>query len=90
MSVVVVVVASAAVYSYYKLQGNINGVDITKALGNDRPAQPAVATGPQRPLNVLVLGSDSRKGSNIGGQTPGCPTPRCCCTSRPTGAARTA
>ena len=71
MSVVVVVVASAAVYSYYKLQGNINGVDITKALGNDRPARPAVATGPTRPLNVLVLGSDSRKGSNIGGQTPG-------------------
>ena len=69
-TVLVVVLALGLVVAYKKLEGNINGIDITKALGNERPKAAAVK-GPQKPLNVLVLGSDDRKGTNIGGATPG-------------------
>ncbi|MCW2868050.1 MAG: LytR family transcriptional regulator [Marmoricola sp.] len=71
VAVLVVLVTSGLVVAYNKLQGNIHGVDITKAIGTDRPSEPAVPEGKPRPLNVLVLGSDSRAGSNIGGKTPG-------------------
>ncbi|MCW2817577.1 MAG: LytR family transcriptional regulator [Marmoricola sp.] len=70
LAVLVVLVTSGVVVAYNKLQGNIKGVDITKALGTDRPT-PAAVPGPTQPLNVLVLGSDDRKGTGIGGVTPG-------------------
>ncbi|GAB3654885.1 LCP family protein [Nocardioides korecus] len=70
LAVLVVLATSGVVVAYNKLQGNIHGVDITKAIGTDRPTE-APAAGPTRPLNVLVLGSDDRKGTNIGGTTPG-------------------
>ncbi len=70
LSVLVVVLASFLVIVYKHLEGNINAVSIGNALGKDRPDTPKVA-GPTRPLNILVLGSDSRKGTNIGGETPG-------------------
>lgn len=46
-------------YVYFKLNGNIKGVDINNALGTDRPAD--VDNGSQ---DILVLGSDSRSGKN--------------------------
>jgi LCP family protein required for cell wall assembly len=70
LSVLVVLAASGLVFAYKHLEGNINAVSIGDALGKDRPDTPKVS-GPKRPLNVLVLGSDSRKGTNIGGETPG-------------------
>jgi LCP family protein required for cell wall assembly len=70
VSVLLVVVASAFLIAYKKLEGNINGVAIDNALGTDRPDRPKV-TGPQKPMNVLVMGSDNRDGTNIGGETPG-------------------
>lgn len=53
-------------YVYFKLNGNIKSVDINQALGNDRPAK--ADNGSQ---NILVLGSDTRSGSNrkLGGGT---------------------
>jgi LCP family protein required for cell wall assembly len=68
LGVLVLVLASVLVVAYKKLEGNINAVTID--LGTDRPDKPAVE-GPQQPLNVLVLGSDNREGTNIGGDTPG-------------------
>ena len=68
ISVLVLVLASAFVIVYKKLEGNINAMPLN--LGNDRPAKPAVE-GPKQPLNVLVLGSDTREGSKIGGESPG-------------------
>ncbi|AZM55536.1 transcriptional regulator [Streptomyces sp. WAC 01529] len=44
---------------YYKLNGNIKGVDINAALGTDRPRD--IDNGSQ---DILVLGSDSRSGKN--------------------------
>lgn len=46
-------------YAYFKLNGNIKGVDINAALGTDRPLD--VDNGSQ---DILVLGSDSRSGDN--------------------------
>ncbi|MCT7353104.1 LCP family protein [Streptomyces sp. 15-116A] len=53
-------------YLYFKLNGNINSVDIDQALGTDRPEK--VDNGSE---NILVLGSDTRSGSNkdLGGGT---------------------
>jgi LCP family protein required for cell wall assembly len=53
-------------YVYFKLNGNIKSVDINQALGTDRPTK--VDNGSE---NILVLGSDSRSGSNkkLGGGT---------------------
>ncbi|WP_433545655.1 LCP family protein [Streptomyces sp. CA-294286] len=46
-------------YVYFKLDGNLKGVDINSALGTDRPDE--VDNGSQ---DILVLGSDSRDGDN--------------------------
>ncbi|TSB31907.1 LCP family protein [Streptomyces sp. NBC_01525] len=46
-------------YVYYQLNGNLKGIDINAALGKDRPDN--VDNGS---LDILVLGSDSRSGSN--------------------------
>lgn len=46
-------------YVYFKLNGNITGVDINSQLGTDRPDD--VDNGS---MDILVLGSDSRAGAN--------------------------
>ncbi|WP_445257422.1 LCP family protein [Nocardioides aurantiacus] len=66
--VLAVIATAGVVVAYRQLEGNINAVQID--LGTDRPEQVEVE-GPQEPLNVLVMGSDDRSGSGIGGETPG-------------------
>jgi LCP family protein required for cell wall assembly len=63
---VVVLGGTGAGYLYFKLNGNIRSVDINQALGNDRPSKAAGGS-----ENILVLGSDTRSGSNrkLGGGT---------------------
>ncbi|WP_333776132.1 LCP family protein [Streptomyces sp. IBSBF 3136] len=53
-------------YVYFKLNGNIRSVDIDQALGADRPGK--AGNGSE---NILVLGSDTRSGTNraLGGGT---------------------
>ncbi|WP_413103281.1 LCP family protein [Streptomyces sp. Inha503] len=46
-------------YLYYKLNGNLTGVDVNAALGANRPKN--VDNGS---MDILVLGSDSRAGKN--------------------------
>ncbi len=70
LSVLAVVLTSGFVIAYKKLEGNINGVSITGQLGDNRPDTVKVE-GPKNPLNVLIMGSDSRDGTKIGGDTPG-------------------
>ncbi|MFE7961726.1 LCP family protein [Streptomyces cellulosae] len=65
--------AGAAAWAYLRLDGNIRGVDIDQALGDDRPARASATPAPSTygdasplpagALNVLVLGSDSRTGA---------------------------
>ncbi|MFJ8026296.1 LCP family protein [Streptomyces sp. NPDC096311] len=63
---IVVLGGAGAGYVYFKLNGNIKTVDINQALGTDRPLK--VDNGSE---NILVLGSDTRSGSNkdLGGGT---------------------
>jgi len=56
---IVVLGGTGAGYVYFKLNGNIKSVDIDSALGTSRPTK--VDNGSE---NILVLGSDSRSGSN--------------------------
>ncbi|MEU9735033.1 LCP family protein [Streptomyces sp. NPDC048002] len=61
---IVVLGGTGAGYVYFKLNGNLDSVDIDQALGTDRPTK--VDNGSE---NILVLGSDTRSGSNgeVGG-----------------------
>ncbi|MBW8700809.1 putative transcriptional regulator YwtF [Streptomyces sp. MBT84] len=63
---IVVLGGTGVGYLYFKLNGNIKSVDINQALGTDRPAK--VDNGSE---NILILGSDTRSGSNrtLGGGT---------------------
>ncbi|WP_282695716.1 LCP family protein [Streptomyces sp. CC208A] len=67
---VLVLAGGGALYwAYSSLDGNIKGVDIDKALGDDRPERL-----PTSGQNLLVLGSDSRAGDNgdlVGGAVGG-------------------
>jgi LCP family protein required for cell wall assembly len=56
----------SVVFIYRHLNGNLNAIDLTSQLGEDRPDKVAVE-GPQEPLNILVMGSDARDcdGCNI-------------------------
>lgn len=69
-AVVLAVTLGAGFLIYRHLEGNINTLDLTEALGTDRPTEQV--TGPKKPLNILVLGSDSRAGQKaVLGSTPG-------------------
>lgn len=56
---VVVLGGTSLGFVYFKLDGNISGVDINAALGTDRPQDV-----PNGSMDILVLGSDSREGDN--------------------------
>lgn len=55
---VVTLAVSGTVLAALKLNSNINRVDLTQQLG----VRPARDAGPQQPVNILVMGSDTRKG----------------------------
>ncbi|BDD75556.1 LCP family protein [Streptomyces violaceoruber] len=55
------VVGGVGYWLYSDLNGNIKGVDINEAIGDDRPEKL-----PTSGQNILVLGSDSRSGDNAG------------------------
>jgi LCP family protein required for cell wall assembly len=63
-----VVIGLFSVYSYRHFNENLTILDVTSQLGDDRPDKVAVE-GPREPINVLVMGSDSRdgEGNNIDG-----------------------
>lgn len=69
LAAVLTVAAGAAALAAWRLQGNIRSVDVSGGLGTDRPSAAPDPAG-KGPLNVLVLGSDSREGANsfIGGK----------------------
>ncbi|MFD7031328.1 LCP family protein [Streptomyces sp. NPDC059917] len=59
LAAVILLGAGAGWWAYSHLNGNIDSVDLDRAIGDNRPAK--VVPGAQ---NVLVLGSDSRAGAN--------------------------
>src|SRR5690349_1073022 len=60
------------VYLYRHLDQSLNTVNVDDQL-KDRPDKKKVDTGPKEPLNILVMGSDSRdgEGNNIDNLTGG-------------------
>jgi LCP family protein required for cell wall assembly len=60
--------AVAAFVIYKKLDGNIGEIDVftPEIVGSDRPSQAAQPEGAQKPLNILVMGSDTREGQGGG------------------------
>ncbi|GGW56060.1 LCP family protein [Streptomyces xantholiticus] len=59
--VLLLAAGGTAYWLYSSLDGNIKGVDLDKAIGDDRPQKL-----PTSGQNLLVLGSDSRAGGNGG------------------------
>lgn len=51
---------------YRHLDGNILAWDVTDAVGTDRPTKSAQAVDEKEPLNILVMGSDTREGQGRG------------------------
>ena len=71
---VLVVVAAVGLLAYQHLNRNITSIQMpNNVLGSDRPSEVAKPNAPTKPLNILLLGSDTRKGQtgHIGGDTPG-------------------
>jgi anionic cell wall polymer biosynthesis LytR-Cps2A-Psr (LCP) family protein len=74
VAVVLVVVLAGGFFVYRHLDGNISSLDVAPALGSDRPtAMPQKKGAPNKPLNILLIGSDTREGigNQMGGETPG-------------------
>ena len=61
--------ATSVVLAYNNWNDNLKYVDLADQLGDDRPDKEV--EGPQEPLNILVMGSDTREGegNNIDGLT---------------------
>ncbi|SCK55528.1 LCP family protein [Streptomyces sp. WMMB 322] len=60
-AVAVVLGGTGLGFAYFKLNGNISGVDIDAKLGKHRPGDV-----PNGSMDILVLGSDTRSGDNAG------------------------
>ncbi|HEX2550701.1 MAG TPA: LCP family protein [Nocardioidaceae bacterium] len=73
VALVLVVAVTGGFLVYRHLDKNITSLDVTPGLGTDRPTAKPEPNAPQKPLNVLLIGSDTRKGQtgHIGGDTPG-------------------
>ncbi|MFJ9349381.1 LCP family protein [Streptomyces sp. NPDC101237] len=59
LAVLIVAVAGTGYWLYSGIDGNIHGLDIDRAIGDDRPEKL-----PTSGQNILILGSDSRAGAN--------------------------
>jgi LCP family protein required for cell wall assembly len=73
LAVVMVAVLTGGFLVYRHLEGNITAIDTTDLLGTDRPDAVVPQDAEHKPLNILLLGSDTREGQtgHIGGDTPG-------------------
>ncbi|MER5349640.1 LCP family protein [Kitasatospora sp. NPDC002551] len=69
---VLVMLAGAGGAVYYRLNGNLRSFD-GDAIAPDRPPEPTADAHGHRPVNVLLIGSDSRSGHNsdLGGGDEG-------------------
>ena len=67
VAVLAAVAVAGGVYAYWRLNANITQIDVTSALGTNRPSVAAAASGSTGPLNILLIGSDTRAGDGNGG-----------------------
>ena len=57
---VLVVVLGGTAYAAWRLNANITKLDVSAAIGTDRPTQ---APGAAEAVNILLIGSDTREGA---------------------------
>ena len=72
-ALVLAVLAGAVFFTFRHLEGNITKVPAFENILASRPTEPAVEIeGEKKPLNILIMGSDSRAGQQaVPGGTPG-------------------
>ena len=71
VALVLLALAGTAFLAYRHLEGNITISDGFDRITGDRPDEVEVE-GPEKPLNILLLGSDTREGqTGVLGETPG-------------------
>lgn len=72
MLVLGLVTGLGVTFLYRHLNGNLNVQDLDAQLGDDRPEEVEVE-GPKKPMNILVMGSDTREGegNKIDGEAAG-------------------
>jgi LCP family protein required for cell wall assembly len=73
VTLVLLIVLTGGFIAYRHLEGNITSLNVSQVLGKDRPSEIVKDNVPHKPLNILLLGSDTRQGQtgHIGGDTPG-------------------
>ena len=60
---VLVVVLGGTAYAAWRLNANITKIDVSAAIGTDRPTPSAGPVDEPRPVNLLLIGSDTREGA---------------------------
>ena len=80
---IVLIIAGGVTYAWFDLNGRFNNQDVEPMVGTDRPSTFTPTTAPSvtypgdpfagSPVNILVMGVDSREGSNtaVSGDDPG-------------------
>ncbi|MEO8329924.1 MAG: LCP family protein [Candidatus Nanopelagicales bacterium] len=66
MTVLVVGGGVAGFFIYRHLEGNITARDVTEELGTERPTKVVHTGATTEPLNILIMGSDTRDGQGVG------------------------
>jgi LCP family protein required for cell wall assembly len=66
MAVLLVGGSVAGFFIYRHLDGNIQELNVDDLLGTERPTKVAHAEDEKEPLNILVMGSDTRSGQGVG------------------------
>ena len=78
---IVLAIVGAGAYIWFDLNGKLNSEDVGNLLGTNRPPTSGISHSSKapgdpfagRPVNILVMGTDSREGSNtqVSGDDPG-------------------
>ena len=71
MAVVLVAGGLAGYLLYRHLDSNITALDLSNDLGTVRPSKSTVPNSAEQPLNILVMGSDTRQGQGSNGEGKG-------------------
>jgi LCP family protein required for cell wall assembly len=66
MTVLATTVSAAGWIGLSRLSGNITTVDVTGQLGTDRPTKSTAEQGDYQPMNILLMGTDTRTGQGTG------------------------
>ncbi len=64
LATLLVLGTAGVAFAWFKLDSNISEQDVSDLLGDERPQKVVQGEGEQEPLNILLIGSDTREGRN--------------------------